>query len=119
MECLFRVVVEKQQYHPGGTAFRIEAFEPSDRCYMKPKRNDIDPGRWILSGGDAASVLYPCGPCPLKVIGEDALMNNGKSAPCPACGTFNRRLGYGEIICRECGTVFEIIAQAKPEEVRK
>lgn len=110
MECMYKAAVEKAQYHPGGTALRIETFEPSDRCYLKPIRSDIDPGRWILSGGSPISVLHPCGPCPLKVIAEDALMNGGKRAPCPVCRTYNRRSGYGKITCRECRTEYEIIA---------
>ena len=109
MNCKYRTSPEKKQYHPGGTAFRIETWEPQDRCYLKPMRKDIDTGRWILSGGSPIDVLYPCGPCPLKVPAEYGIMNNKKSGPCPFCRTLNRRTGFGVVTCKKCHAEYELV----------
>ena len=50
---------------------------------------------------------------PRRVIADDAIMNNFKWGPCPACWTFNRRDGYGPVACKECGLLFTLVAESK------
>lgn len=99
-------------------ALRIEIMPPELRCAMLPKTDqygrEYDVGRWVLSGGDPVTAAHPCVGgsslgCPRNVVAEESIMNDGKSGPCPMCGTFNRRIGFGQVACRDCGYVFKLI----------
>ena len=113
-ECKYRIVVNKPGYHPGGTAFRVETFTPSDRCQLKPKKDNAgrthNVFRWVCSGGDAGTVARRCdGDCPLKVEADVGGFNMAHTAPCPLCRRINRMFQAGECVCKECGTRFEMV----------
>jgi hypothetical protein len=99
-------------------ALRVEIMPPAQRCSMLPKTDGFDRlfdvGRWVLSGGDPVTAAHPCvgsnnPDCPRNVAAEEAVMNDGKSGPCPICRTLNRRIGYGPVACRDCGYMFNLI----------
>jgi len=76
--CQHLLMVEKRPFHPGGTALRVETFEPADRCALKPKTNCAgithDVLRWVGSGGSPIAAAHKCaGDCPCAANhGEDA-----------------------------------------------
>jgi len=112
--CQYRLTVDASNYHPGGTALRVETFTPTDRCALKPKKDNAgrkhDPWRWVMSGGSPITVAHPCsGNCPLKVPADIGNYGASWAAPCPICRTFNKRSGAGTVKCRECGTEFELV----------
>jgi len=103
-------------------ALRVEAITPGPVCVLRPKVDQFgrryEVVRWVGSGGDPASAAMPCvGPegcaCPLRVVADDALMNNFKRGPCPVCITMNRRDGYGPVACKNCGLQFALVAESK------
>lgn len=76
MACEFLLPVAGLNYHPGGTALRIETFSPTDRCSLRPKTDNADRTisviRWMGSGGSAIGCAEAChGPksplCPTNV----------------------------------------------------
>jgi len=106
-------------------ALRVEIITPCPVCILRPKVDQFgrryEVFRWVGSGGDPTSAAMPCVGrnsrlCPCRVIAEDSLMNGFKSGPCPVCRTFNRRDGYGPVECRECGLLFELVAESKEPE---
>jgi hypothetical protein len=58
--CDFTLRVEKANFHTGGTALRGEAMTTSDRCALKPKKDNFgrkhDPVRWVMSGGSPVTL---------------------------------------------------------------
>jgi len=111
--CKFLLRVDKPGFHPGGTALRGEAMTPSDRCQLKPKKDNFgrrhDVLRWIYSGGDAITVAHPCsGNCPLKVPADIGGFDCAHTGPCPACRRIARQLFPGPVVCKECKTEFEL-----------
>ena len=32
-----------------------------------------------------------------------------KQAPCPECGKYNQRIGYGDVVCVKCGLRFSLV----------
>ena len=79
MACRYLLPVEQRNFHPGGTAFRIETFSPTDRCSLRPKVDNfgrtISVLRWVGSGGDPIGAADPCyGPnsaaCPNNASSE-------------------------------------------------
>ena len=114
MQCDFLLVVEKANFHPGGTALRVETMMPSDRCALKPKKDNFgrrhDPLRWVMSGGSPITVAHPCtGNCPLKVPAEVGGYGSSHTGPCPVCRRLGRLGKAGAVKCKECGTVFELV----------
>jgi hypothetical protein len=112
--CDFILSVEKANFHPGGTALRGEAMTPSDRCALKPKKDNFgrkhDPIRWVMSGGSPITVAHPCSAaCPLKVPAEIGGYGSSFTGPCPVCHRIGKRADAGYVTCRECGTGFELI----------
>lgn len=112
--CEHLLNIEHLDYHPGGTCLRVETFTPSARCALKPtdhaRSRGINVYRWVASGGSPISICRPCSRnCPLKVEAEGGIMNNGKSGPCPVCQKLNRREGYGEVKCKECDLVYQLV----------
>ena len=107
--CKYRVVMEGELYHEGGTALRVESISPMDRCMLRPKKDKagrvLDPIRWIGSGGNPMGCLEPCDiqECPLRVVGDVGHYGQTWSAPCPICGAYNSTKEPGMIQCRECG----------------
>ena len=115
-DCKYQHVPESSNFHPGGTCYRLETMTPSTLCTARlteiAKARKISPLRWLGSGGSLTGICEPCdmAKCPQrKVAAECGVMNDGKCGPCPNCGTFNRREGYGRVDCRECGFGFELV----------
>jgi hypothetical protein len=99
-------------------ALRVEIMTPELRCEILPKTDqygrEYDVGRWVLSGGDPTTAAHSCVGgnslrCPRNVAAEESIMNEGKTGPCPKCRTLNRRIGYGQVACRECEYLFNLI----------
>jgi hypothetical protein len=112
MHCNFILAVDKANFHPGGTAFRGEAMTPSDRCALKPKKDNFgrlhNPIRWVMSGGSPMTVAHPCsGNCPLKVMAE--IYGPILVGICPVCKRATFRNDLGKKACRDCGTGFELV----------
>ncbi len=110
--CEFLLVTEKENFHPGGTSLRVETATPSDRCALKPKKDNFgrihDVSRWIGSGGSPLTVAHPCsGNCPLKVHGSE--YGPLIIGTCPVCkrGTIRETTEPKE--CLDCGTKFELV----------
>ena len=106
--------VDKANFHPGGTCLRGEATTPSDRCALKPKKDNFgrkyDTVRWVMSGGSPMTVAHPCsGNCPLKVKADVGGYGSSFTGPCPCCRRMGRLSVPGEIKCKECGLIFELI----------
>jgi hypothetical protein len=113
--CGYYLPVEGMNYHPGGTAFRIETASPAGRCQLKPKKDNVgrthNVVRWIMSGGSAMTVADPCSAkCPLRVPVETGNLGRSWSAYCPSCHTSNTVKSIGLIRCRDCGQGFEAYA---------
>jgi hypothetical protein len=115
-DCKYRHTPESSNFHPGGTCFRVETMTPSALCVIRrtetAKARNIDPLRWLGSGGSLVGICEPCSMmgCPRRrVEAEYGIMNDGKSGPCPECGKINRREGYGRVACRECGLIYELV----------
>lgn len=75
-ECPYRLAVERPLFHPGGTCLRIETIDPTDRCALKPRRDNFgrlhNPVRWVLSGGSPITVAEACdGVCPSQAADND------------------------------------------------
>lgn len=112
MQCRFLLTVEKSNFHPGGTALRVEAMTPSDRCALKPKKDNFgcrhDPLRWVMSGGSPITVAHPCsGNCPLKVTAE--VYGPILLGDCPVCKRTSFRNDLEKRACMDCGTEFELV----------
>ena len=110
--CQFILSVEKANFHPGGTALRGEAMTPSDRCALKPKKDNFgrkhDPVRWVMSGGSPVSVAHPCsGNCPLKVPGTE--YGPLIVGTCKVCGRGTIRETTSPQPCLDCGTEFRLV----------
>lgn len=64
MACRFLLPVEDRNFHPGGTALRVETFSPTNRCSLQPKTNvrgvPHSVVRWLASGGGPIGCAEPC-----------------------------------------------------------
>lgn len=64
MPCAYLLSVEKPNFHPAGTALRVETMSPTDRCSLRPKTDNfgrtISVIRWIGSGGDPIGCAEMC-----------------------------------------------------------
>ena len=52
MNCAHLLPVARMNFHPGGTALRIEVLDQADRCALKPKKDFFgrycNPVHWVF-----------------------------------------------------------------------
>ena len=117
--CGYFLEVKGMNYHPGGTAFRIETSSPEGRCQIKPKKDNFgrthDVIRWIYSGGSPMTVADPCSAkCPLIVPVDTGNLGQTWTSYCPICQGSNSLKERQKVIsvkCRECAQTYEAFAE--------
>lgn len=113
--CGYHLSVNAMNYHPGGTAFRIETAHPVGRCQLKPKKDNFgrthDVVRWVMSGGSPMTVAEPCtANCPLQVPVDVGNLGRSWTSHCPICQTLNvlKQQKLGVVKCRDCKQEYEV-----------
>lgn len=62
--CKHLIKIYDKGFHPGGTCLRVEVMTTDDRCALVKTKfaveKNIDPFKWIASGGSPIDVYESC-----------------------------------------------------------